>query len=161
MFNAVKKQYGLHSFLLPLQLPTSPFPAPVPVPTLPPRLPTQSTLDSPPLQPKVVTPASDEDGLHTPGLTPPRPPASPMPRGPAPPPLTNKPTDQPAPPAAADDYTGSTLRLSPDDIQQIGRFVREFVTMSLVPWMEKCVVEWNENVRLQTYHAEVSSLNMP
>ena len=38
--------------------------------------------------------------------------------------------------------------LTQDDIQQIGRFVREFVTMSLVPWMEKCVVEWNENVCL-------------
>ncbi|TBU62053.1 ER-golgi trafficking TRAPP I complex 85 kDa subunit-domain-containing protein [Dichomitus squalens] len=145
LFNAVKKQYGLHSFLLPLQLPTSPCPDPVPVPTLPPRLPTQSTLDSPPLQPKNITLAPDEDVSRTPGLVPPRPPASPMPRGPAPPPLTNKPTDQPPPPAMADDYTGSTLRLAPDDIQQIGRFVREFVTMSLVPWMEKCVVEWNEN----------------
>ena len=33
------------------------------------------------------------------------------------------------------------------DIQETARFVREFVTMSLVPWMEKCVLEWNETVR--------------
>jgi hypothetical protein len=32
------------------------------------------------------------------------------------------------------------------DIQQTARFTREFVVMSLVPWMEKCVLEWNENV---------------
>lgn len=34
------------------------------------------------------------------------------------------------------------------DIQQTARFTREFLVMSLIPWMEKCVVEWNENVRL-------------
>jgi hypothetical protein len=33
------------------------------------------------------------------------------------------------------------------DIQQTARFTREFVVMSLVPWMEKCALEWNENVR--------------
>lgn len=38
------------------------------------------------------------------------------------------------------------MRMNDADIKQIGRFTREFVTMSLVPWMEKCVVEWNENV---------------
>ncbi|KAM5531871.1 hypothetical protein V8D89_014425 [Ganoderma adspersum] len=143
LFNAVKKQYGLHSFLLPLQLPASSPPDPVPVPTLPPRLPTASTLDTPPLPPVTLT-ASD-DGLRTPGLTPPRPPPSPIPRNPGPPPLANKRTDDPSPQAPADDYAGSTLKLSQDDILQIGRFVREFVTMSLVPWMEKCVVEWNES----------------
>lgn len=26
----------------------------------------------------------------------------------------------------------------------MARFTREFVVMSLVPWMEKCVLEWNE-----------------
>lgn len=41
----------------------------------------------------------------------------------------------------------SVLRMADVDIRQVGRFTREFVTMSLVPWMEKCVVEWNENVR--------------
>ena len=34
------------------------------------------------------------------------------------------------------------------DIQQTARFTREFLVMSLIPWMEKCVVDWNENVTL-------------
>lgn len=38
------------------------------------------------------------------------------------------------------------LSLSEGDIQAIGRFTREFVVMSLVPWMEKCVLDWNESV---------------
>ena len=138
LFNAVKKQYGLHSFLLPLQLPSPP-PPPVPVPALPPRLPTLSSHDSPSLIPQ---PSTDGSSLM-PGLTPPRPPASPMPRQPGPPPLTNKTDESSQPPAG---YQGSTVHLTQDDIHQIGRFVREFVTMSLVPWMEKCVVEWNESV---------------
>jgi len=40
----------------------------------------------------------------------------------------------------------NTLRMGEKDIQHTARFAREFVVMSLVPWMEKCVVEWNENV---------------
>ena len=157
LFNAVKKQYGLHSFLLPLQLPTSPPPDPVPVPTLPPRMPTASTLDTPPLL--SATLSASDDGLRTPGLTPPRPPPSPIPRNTGPPPLANKRTDDVSPPAPADDYTGSTLRLSQDDILQIGRFVREFVTMSLVPWMEKCVVEWNESVRTWLFHCLTKAID--
>ncbi|KAI0721227.1 ER-golgi trafficking TRAPP I complex 85 kDa subunit-domain-containing protein [Cerioporus squamosus] len=137
LFNAVKKQYGLHSFLLPLQLPSPP-PPPVPVPALPPRLPTLSSHDSPSLTPQ---PSTNGSSLM-PGLTPPRPPASPMPRQPGPPPLTNKPAESSQLPNG---YEGSTINLTQEDIQQIGRFVREFVTMSLIPWMEKCVVEWNES----------------
>ncbi|KAA1467917.1 hypothetical protein DENSPDRAFT_856966 [Dentipellis sp. KUC8613] len=41
--------------------------------------------------------------------------------------------------------TINTLRMSEQDIQQTARFVREFVAMNLVPWMEKCVLDWNEN----------------
>ena len=41
-----------------------------------------------------------------------------------------------------------SLRMSEKDIQQTARFTREFVVMSLLPWMEKCVVEWNEQVSL-------------
>ncbi|KAH9944035.1 ER-golgi trafficking TRAPP I complex 85 kDa subunit-domain-containing protein [Epithele typhae] len=108
LFNAVKKQYGLHSFLLPLQLPTDPLPAPVPVPAPPPRLPGASGLDTPPLQPQ-----PSAGGL-----------------------LSSN--------AAGADYNGNTIRLNSEDIHQISRFVREFLTMSLIPWMEKCVVEWNE-----------------
>lgn len=141
LFNAVKKQYGLHSFLLPLHLPTDPLPAPVPVPALPPRLPTIIPLHSPPRTPQPSRPNSTAP-------TPPPPPASPMPQLPRPSPLTNKAPEKLSdnPPPSPTVYTGSTLRLTQDDIQQLGRFVREFVTMSLIPWMEKCVVEWNENV---------------
>ena len=42
------------------------------------------------------------------------------------------------------DTPPNTLRMSEQDIQRLARFAREFVVMSLVPWMEKCVVEWNE-----------------
>ena len=72
-----------------------------------------------------------------------------MPRMPGPPPLTNKPVEN-GTAELSSDFTGSTLSLTQEDIQQIGRFVREFVTMSLIPWMEKCVVEWNESVRSPT-----------
>lgn len=68
-----------------------------------------------------------------------------MPRQPAPPPLTSKLSEN-ASQSYSLDYDGSTIKLTQEDIRQIGRFVREFVTMSLIPWMEKCVVEWNENV---------------
>jgi hypothetical protein len=40
----------------------------------------------------------------------------------------------------------NTLRLGEQDIQRTAKFVREFVSMSLVPWMEKYVADWNENV---------------
>jgi hypothetical protein len=40
----------------------------------------------------------------------------------------------------------NTLRMEEKDIQQTARFTREFLVMSLIPWMEKCVVEWNEAV---------------
>ncbi|KAF9517937.1 hypothetical protein BS47DRAFT_419756 [Hydnum rufescens UP504] len=38
-----------------------------------------------------------------------------------------------------------TLAMSEMDAQNTSRFVREFVTMSLLPWMERCVTEWNES----------------
>ncbi|KAJ7275176.1 ER-golgi trafficking TRAPP I complex 85 kDa subunit-domain-containing protein [Mycena haematopus] len=105
LFNAVKKQFGLHSYLLSLTLPSPP-PPPVPVPALIPRLPPPPSSDSPELSPIG-----------------------------APPPTPNI----PAPGAL------NTLRMSDNDIQQTARFTREFLVMSLIPWMEKCVVEWNEN----------------
>ncbi|KAF8973873.1 ER-golgi trafficking TRAPP I complex 85 kDa subunit-domain-containing protein [Flammula alnicola] len=107
LFNAVKKQFGLHSYLLPLGLPRTP-PPPVPVPALLPRLPPPPSPDSPPQQDQ-----SAPTSPHTPGS----------------PTILN------------------TLRMEERDIQQTARFTREFVVMSLVPWMEKCVIEWNENVR--------------
>ena len=40
----------------------------------------------------------------------------------------------------------SELWMSEGDAQATGKFVREFVTQSLLPWMEKNVLEWNEAV---------------
>ncbi|CAK5264890.1 unnamed protein product [Mycena citricolor] len=101
LFNAVKKQFGLHSYILPLSLP-SPRPSPVPIPALMPSLPPPPTSES-------LQAASD-------------------------------PADPPSPTVPPI----NTLRMSEGDIQQTARFTREFVVMSLIPWMERCVVEWNE-----------------
>ncbi|KAF9229138.1 hypothetical protein BS17DRAFT_742850 [Gyrodon lividus] len=102
LFNAVKKQYGYHTFLLPLSLPSPPPPL-VPVPVLVPRLPPPSlgTQQNGPL-------LSEPDSTTSTGMT------------------------------------LNTLRMSEEDIQQTARFTREFVVMSLIPWMEKCLLEWNE-----------------
>ncbi|KAF8846247.1 hypothetical protein BDN67DRAFT_986591 [Paxillus ammoniavirescens] len=102
LFNAVKKQYGLHAFLLPLSLPSPP-PPPIVVPALMPRLPPPSL-------------ETQKNG-----------------------PLLSEP-DLMIPPSVM----LNTLRMSEQDIQQTARFTKEFVIMSLVPWMEKCVLEWNE-----------------
>lgn len=37
--------------------------------------------------------------------------------------------------------------LSQPDIKAVGDFMRDFVVMSMIPWMEKCVMEWNDAVR--------------
>ncbi|KAF8640579.1 hypothetical protein AX17_000241 [Amanita inopinata Kibby_2008] len=104
LFNAVKKQYGLHSYLLQLALP-SPSPPPVPVPPLVPRL--------PPTPESLIIDSSNHEPSSSDVLT--------------------------------RQHVVNTLRLSESDIQQTARFSREFVVMSLVPWMEKCVLEWNEH----------------
>ncbi|KAF5385469.1 hypothetical protein D9757_005398 [Collybiopsis confluens] len=100
LYNAVKKQYGLHSYLLPLDMPNPP-PAPVPVPTSKPRLPSAGSdyLD-------VTNQSSSRTGSQS---------------------------------------TINTLRMNEKDIQQTAKFTREFLVMSLIPWMEKCVLDWNEN----------------
>ena len=105
LYNAVKKQFGLHSYLLPLALPRKPLPPPVPVPALLPRLPPPPTSES------------AANGV---------------------PPTPTVPTNH---------SMINTICMAETDIQQTARFTREFVVMSLVPWMEKCVLEWNENVR--------------
>ncbi|KAI6047762.1 ER-golgi trafficking TRAPP I complex 85 kDa subunit-domain-containing protein [Pisolithus marmoratus] len=106
LFNAVKKQYGVHVYLLPLVLPSPP-PPPVSIPSLPPRLP------PPPLD-------VEQHDIHgNPTST-----------------LTNSQEFRTVRP--------NSLRMSEEDIQRTVRFTREFVVTSLVPWMEKCVIEWNE-----------------
>ena len=100
----MKKQYGLHSYLLPLDMPNPP-PAPVPVPTAKPRLPLAGG-DSPEILAKSLN-SSTRNGAPT-GM--------------------------------------NTLRMNEKDIQQTAKFTREFLVMSLIPWMEKCVLDWNENV---------------
>ncbi|KAJ7900204.1 ER-golgi trafficking TRAPP I complex 85 kDa subunit-domain-containing protein [Mycena olivaceomarginata] len=107
LFNAVKKQFGLESYLLPLTLPSPP-PPPVPVPALIPRLPPPPSSDSP--EPSPID---------------------------APPPTPNI----PGAPSAL-----NTLRMSDKDIQQTARFTREFLLMSLIPWMEKCVFSSNRRL---------------
>ncbi|KDR85341.1 hypothetical protein GALMADRAFT_234163 [Galerina marginata CBS 339.88] len=108
LYNAVKKQFGLHSYLLSLELPKFP-PPPIPVPALMPRLPPPPSPESPPHQ-HPTTPT-------TPNI----------------------------PGSSSNPAVLNTLRMEEKDIQQTARFTREFVVMSLVPWMEKCVLEWNEN----------------
>ena len=108
LFSAVKKQFGLHSYLLSLDLP-KPSPKPVPVPALMPHLPPPPSPDAPPPH-NPMTPVTPITATH--------------------------PT------------TLNTLSMEEKDIQQTARFTREFLVMSLVPWMEKCVVDWNENVSL-------------
>ncbi|CAE6523932.1 unnamed protein product [Rhizoctonia solani] len=43
---------------------------------------------------------------------------------------------------------GDNTALGDDDLQNTNRFVREFVTQSLIPWMERNVMEWNEAVSI-------------
>jgi hypothetical protein len=112
LFNAVKKQYGLHSYLLPLELPSPP-PPPVPVPSAPLRLPPipHSLLNTP-----------DPSATRSKSFS-----------------------------ASGATHEVNALRMSDQDIQQTAKFVREFVSMSLVPWMERCVADWNENVTIASH----------
>ena len=78
-----------------------------------------------------------------------------MPRLPSPPSPDSPPHNNPMTPVTTTIPITATyatalnsLSMEEKDIQQTARFTREFLVMSLVPWMEKCVVDWNENVRL-------------
>jgi trafficking protein particle complex subunit 8 len=110
LFNAVKKQYGLNTYLLRLALPSQP-PPPVAIPAMLPRLPPEGA-------------DSQEDG-------------SVMSR-------TSSSTALSEAPTAG--VRQNAISLDQQDIQEIARFVREFVIQALVPWMEKAVTEWNETV---------------
>ena len=146
LFNAVKKQYGLHSYLLSIALPTSPLPAPVNVPLPIPRLPPISSMNYSPVPPVQVPNTLQASASPSP---------SPSPSS-LPPPLVNGTQDHPRPaPSPGPLLAPGNLHLSEGDIQQVGRFVREFAVMSLLPWMEKCVIDWNEVVRNRFYHMAV------
>jgi trafficking protein particle complex subunit 8 len=107
LLNAVKREYGVHCHLLPLDLPTSP---PPPTISVPPRLPR--------------LPATDLDDRPLASLTP----------------LLNN-------PEVADGVR--EIRMDENDIKETGKFVREFAVQSLIPWMERNVLEWNEAVGQQ------------
>lgn len=96
LYNAVKKQHGVHVHLLNLSLERGP--TPIPIIPLPPQLP--------------LAPSPNQGSAHV---------------------LYEVPDT-------------SELWMSEGDAQATGKFVREFLTQSLLPWMEKSVVEWNEAV---------------
>ncbi|KIP12403.1 hypothetical protein PHLGIDRAFT_27246 [Phlebiopsis gigantea 11061_1 CR5-6] len=124
LYNAVKKQYGLHSYILRVDFPENPPPQAVSVPLPVPRLPPLSTMESSPM-PQSQTPSH----LSVPRSSFPPPPRSPDPM------------------AALGTRIGSgpgALLLSQPDIKAVGDFMRDFVVMSMIPWMEKCVMEWND-----------------
>jgi hypothetical protein len=93
-----------------------------------------------------------------------------LPTDPPPPLVAVRPTPPrlpPAEPATTPDVTGlappsnepvedsvEAIRLCDADIQETARFVREFAVQHLIPWMEKTVVEWNENVRVRCTHED-------
>ncbi|KZS95953.1 hypothetical protein SISNIDRAFT_451603 [Sistotremastrum niveocremeum HHB9708] len=91
LFNAVKKQYGVHTHLMNLELSGDALPTPIAPPNLS-----------------------------------------------IPPPISANQKPVPELPRV------NVLRLSQHDLTEVGRFVRELVIMSLLPWMEHCVVHWNE-----------------
>ena len=110
LYNAVKKQYGLNTYLLRLLLPSPP-PSLVSTVALYPRLP--------------ITPHQDNASSKEHN------------------------SDQTSLETRSGDLSNS-IRMCDSDIQATAQFVREFVTTSLIPWMEKCAVDWNESVSFLT-----------
>lgn len=137
----MKKQYGLHTYLLSISLPAVSPTQVRPISSPVPRLPSLSTMELSPV-PTSQIPAGITSMLSRP-TTPHV--ATPSPRPPGTPNLTVQP-GTPVPPRSPGLPASNTLALSDNDIQQFSRFVREFVVMSVIPWMEKCVMEWNESV---------------
>ncbi|KAI0697133.1 ER-golgi trafficking TRAPP I complex 85 kDa subunit-domain-containing protein [Cytidiella melzeri] len=141
LVNAVKKQFGLHTYLLSVSLPPVPPLRPIASPV--PRLPPLSTMELSPV-PTSDIPAGISSMLPGP-TTPSNKPATLTPNAPGTPSLTVQPGTPSQHPQSPVPLRGNTLALSDNDIQQFSRFVREFVVMSVLPWMEKCVMEWNES----------------
>ena len=80
-------------------------------------------------------------------LTLPSPPPSGVPSPALPPRLPNNPEisgpDAPQPRAQAESFT---IKMIETDLASTAKFVRELAVESLIPWMGKCVLEWNEAV---------------
>ncbi|THH11203.1 hypothetical protein EW145_g824 [Phellinidium pouzarii] len=108
LYNAVRKQYGLNTYILRLALPSPP-PPPVSIPALYPRLPATPYQDGAQVK---------EKGVSGQVLSPT---------------LEN-----------GSGELGYMIRMCDSDIQAIAQLVRELVTTGLIPWMEKCVINWNE-----------------
>lgn len=133
----MKKQFGLQTYLMPLTLPDAPPPQPARLPSPMPRLPPLSSMELSPV-PTPQVPSGTDAMLARP--TPPRASSTPYTPG------SSTLSVNAIPPQPQQRPVHNTLALNDDDMQQFNRFVREFVVMSLIPWMEKCVVEWNETV---------------
>ncbi|EJD04067.1 uncharacterized protein FOMMEDRAFT_106503 [Fomitiporia mediterranea MF3/22] len=106
LFNAIRKQYGLNTYLLQLSLPSPP-PPPVSTVILHPRLPVSAEQDGSPTR---YQGASQQNSRKEGNVI----------------------------------ESGNLIRMCDSDIQATAQFVREFVTTGLIPWMEKCVIDWNE-----------------
>jgi len=80
-------------------------------------------------------------------LTLPSPPPSGVPSPALPPRLPNNPEtsgpDAPPPPTKAESFT---IKMIEADLESTAKFVRELAVESLIPWMGKCILEWNEAV---------------
>lgn len=57
-------------------------------------------------------------------------------------------TLRPSLPESKSGEMGNAIRMCDPDIQATAQFLREFVTTTLIPWMEKCVMDWNESVSM-------------
>ncbi len=140
--NAVKKQYGLHTYLLSISLTEVPLQQARHIASPVPRLPPLTTMELSPV-PSSQIPAGITSMLSRP--TTPQP-TTLAPTAPGTPNLSVQLGTPQRPPQSSGIPRTDALALSDNDIQQFSRFVREFVVMSVVPWMEKCVMEWNESV---------------
>jgi hypothetical protein len=49
------------------------------------------------------------------------------------------------------------LFMTEADTQAVGKFVRDFVTTALLPWMERNMIDWNENVRPSSIVLDLSA----
>ena len=81
---------------------------------------------------KLALPSPPPPGVPSPSLLP-RLPNNPETSGP----------DAPQPRTQAESFD---LRMIETDLASTAKFVREFAVESLIPWMEKCIREWNEAV---------------